>query len=196
MFAAHPGRLELNAQEEIMMQIFSSVLSVLMMVLVLGCSSKGGVNEEGEGGDEASAQDGGRGAKAGKYSYGRGKNGIGGAGGPGSPAAQRVIYFGYDSDDVLPEYQSVVTGNAEYLSNHPDASAVLEGHADERGSSEYNIALGERRALSVARSLRLQGVGDRQLQILSYGEEKPATSGHEEATWQRNRRVEITYQGR
>ena len=196
MFAAHPGRLELNAQEEIMMQIFSSVLSVLMMVLVLGCSSKGGVNEEGEGGDEASAQDGGRGAKAGTYSYGRGKNGIGGAGGPGSPAAQRVIYFGYDSDDVLPEYQSVVTGNAEYLSTHPDASAVLEGHADERGSSEYNIALGERRALSVARSLRLQGVGDRQLQILSYGEEKPATSGHEEATWQRNRRVEITYQGR
>lgn len=197
MFAAHLGRPELTSQEGMMMQMFKSVLSVLMMLLVLGCSSKGGVNEEGEGGDEAAAsREGGRGAKTGKYGYGRGRSGMGGAAGPGSPASQRVIYFEYDSDDVLPEYQSVVTGNAEYLSSHPEATAVLQGHADERGSSEYNIALGERRAMSVARSMRLQGVGDRQLQIVSYGEEKPATSGHDESTWQRNRRVEITYQGR
>jgi len=106
-----------------------------------------------------------------------------------------VIYFAYDSDDVLPEYQPVVTAHAGYLAAHAGQSAVLEGHADERGSSEYNIALAERRARSVERSLRLQGAGGDQLQIVSYGEEKPAVAGHEESSWQQNRRVEIVYSG-
>ena len=111
------------------------------------------------------------------------------------PLAQRVIYFEYDSDDVLPEYQPVVTAHAGYLAGHAGLTAVLEGHADERGSAEYNIALAERRARAVERSLRLQGAGAEQLQIVSYGEEKPAAAGHEEAAWQQNRRVEIVYSG-
>jgi peptidoglycan-associated lipoprotein len=109
--------------------------------------------------------------------------------------SKRVIYFAYDSDDVLPEYEPVLTAHAEYLASHAGLTVVIEGHADERGSSEYNIALSERRAQSVARSMRLQGAGDNQLQIVSYGEEKPAVSGHEESSWQHNRRVEIIYSG-
>ena len=109
--------------------------------------------------------------------------------------AQRVIYFAYDSDDVLPEYQPIVRAHAEYLSAHASQRAVLEGHADERGSSEYNVALGERRARSVERNMRLQGAGDGQLDVVSYGEEKPSQTGHEESVWEKNRRVEIVYSG-
>ena len=109
--------------------------------------------------------------------------------------SKRIIYFPYDSDEVLPEYQPIVTAHAEYLAAHGGQSAVLEGHADERGSSEYNVALSERRAKSVAKNLRLQGVGDGQLRVLSYGEEKPAAEGHEETAWGQNRRVEIVYPG-
>lgn len=111
------------------------------------------------------------------------------------PLSKRIIYFPYDSDEVLPEYQPIVTAHAEYLAAHGGQSAVLEGHADERGSSEYNIALAERRAKSVAKNLRLQGVEEAQLRVLSYGEEKPAAEGHEETAWGQNRRVEIVYPG-
>jgi peptidoglycan-associated lipoprotein len=109
---------------------------------------------------------------------------------------ERVILFEYDSDDVLPEYVPVINAHAAYLSANPKRVATLEGHADERGSSEYNIGLGEQRARAVARMLELQGVSEGQLQILSYGEEKAADFGHDEAAWQRNRRVEINYTGR
>jgi peptidoglycan-associated lipoprotein len=108
---------------------------------------------------------------------------------------ERVIYFEYDSDDVLPDYQRVVNAHAEYLSAHPESTVILEGHADERGSSEYNVALGERRALSVSRTMRVQGVSESQLRTLSYGEEKPSTMGHDEGSWQQNRRVELFYPG-
>lgn len=109
------------------------------------------------------------------------------------PLAQRVIYFAYDSDEILPASQPVVVAHAEYLAAQGERRAILEGHADERGTAEYNIALGERRAKSVERLLRLQGVSGDQLRIVSYGEEKPAVSGHEESSWQQNRRVEIVY---
>jgi peptidoglycan-associated lipoprotein len=178
------------------MKVNKLLPSALVLALTLcGCGTRGGVAGDGA---KTTA---GRPSATNTGQYGQSRTGGGVAGAYGDldsatgPLSQRVIYFAYDSDDVLPEYQPVVTAHAGYLAAHAGQSAVLEGHADERGSSEYNIALAERRARSVERSLRLQGAGGDQLQIVSYGEEKPAVAGHEESSWQQNRRVEIVYSG-
>jgi peptidoglycan-associated lipoprotein len=107
--------------------------------------------------------------------------------------AQRVIYFDFDNAEIRSEYRDVVAAHAANLSRTPTMKVRLEGHADERGSREYNIGLGERRAQSVRRALMLQGVGDGQIVTVSYGEERPAVSGSDEAAWAKNRRVEIVY---
>jgi peptidoglycan-associated lipoprotein len=87
----------------------------------------------------------------------------------------------------------VVAAHAKYLAAHSGTRVRLEGHTDERGSREYNIGLGERRAQSVRRALLLQGAADAQISTVSYGEERPAAPGHDEAAWAKNRRVEIMY---
>ena len=115
---------------------------------------------------------------------------------PNSPLAQRVIYFEFDSSEVRPADRDVLSNHARYLSANPQATIVLEGHGDERGSREYNIGLGERRAQSVRQILELQGAGSQQLSTVSYGEEKPAVEGHDESAWSQNRRVELIYPGR
>jgi peptidoglycan-associated lipoprotein len=107
--------------------------------------------------------------------------------------AQRIIYFDFDNAEVRPEYRDVLAAHAQSLSRSPNAKVRLEGHADERGSREYNIGLGERRAQSVRRALMLQGVGDGQIVTVSYGEERPAQPGSDEAAWAKNRRVELVY---
>jgi len=172
---------------------------LIVMIGLAGCSSTGPKPDEA-----AQAVSGRRaGAEVGRYGPGDAgatpgyrSGGVSeGAGGSRAPSS-RVIYFEYDSDDVLPEYVPVINAHAAYLSASPRRTATLEGHADERGSSEYNVALGEQRARAVARLLSLQGVSGDQVQIVSYGEEKAAELGHDEAAWQRNRRVEITYTGR
>lgn len=112
---------------------------------------------------------------------------------PTSILSSRVIYFAYDSAEVRAEDQAVVEAHANYLLQNPGQRILLEGHADERGSREYNIALGERRALAVARLMQLLGVADSQIRSVSYGEERPADSGHDEAAWSLNRRVELVY---
>ncbi len=112
-----------------------------------------------------------------------------------NPLSKRTIYFRYDSSDVQQDFIPVIAVHAAYLLQHPQYRLVLEGHADERGSPEYNIALGEQRAKAVARLMEAQGVPARQLSIVSYGEEKPAVEGHDEAAWQLNRRVELVYEG-
>jgi peptidoglycan-associated lipoprotein len=104
-----------------------------------------------------------------------------------------VIYFEYDSSEIRPEYVGVVAAHAAYLSKYPTARARVEGHTDERGSREYNIGLGERRAQAVRRALMLQGAADTQLSTVSYGEERPVGAGSDEAAWTQNRRVEIVY---
>lgn len=114
---------------------------------------------------------------------------------PNSPLSQRIIYFMYDSSEIQPQYRSVVEAHAEYLSANPGLTVVIEGHADERGSREYNIALGEQRAYSIAKILRFQSIGDNQMRSISYGEEKPLELGHDESAWNMNRRVEISYRG-
>jgi len=105
----------------------------------------------------------------------------------------RTIYFDYDSSEIQPQFREVVEAHSAHLLARPNVTVVLEGHADERGSREYNLALGERRAQTVKRQMALLGVPDRQIRTTSYGEERPAADGHDEFAWSQNRRVEILY---
>lgn len=114
---------------------------------------------------------------------------------PANPLSKSTVYFMYDSSQVKQEYVSVVAAHAQYLMDHPSQRIILEGHADERGSREYNIALGEQRAKAVYRMMKMHGVYDNQLEIVSYGEEKPEADGMDAESWQLNRRVELVHQG-
>ena len=109
-------------------------------------------------------------------------------------ASKNTIYFMYDSSQIQPQFIPVINEQSEYLRANSDQVIILEGHADERGSPEYNIALGEERAKSVAKMMEARGVFRGQLEIVSYGEEKPAASGHDETAWRLNRRVNLIYQ--
>jgi peptidoglycan-associated lipoprotein len=104
-----------------------------------------------------------------------------------------VIYFDFDRSDIRPEFASLINAHARHLGGATGTRVRLEGHTDERGSREYNIALGERRAQAVRRALMLQGAADKQLTTVSYGEERPAAEGSDEAAYEKNRRVEIVY---
>jgi peptidoglycan-associated lipoprotein len=112
---------------------------------------------------------------------------------PNNPLSKRTIYFMLDSSEVMPDFVPVIAAHAQYLIANPSQHITLEGNADERGSREYNIALGEQRAKSVSGMMKARGVSESQLQIISYGEEKPAAFGSDEAAWEKNRRVEIVY---
>ncbi len=114
---------------------------------------------------------------------------------PNSPVSVRVLYFPLDSVQISNEDRDVIAAHARLLSNNPDVTVVLEGHADERGTREYNLALGERRAKAVQQLLVLQGVAQSQIQVISFGEERPVALGHDEEAWRLNRRVEILYSG-
>lgn len=114
---------------------------------------------------------------------------------PMSLLAKRVIYFQYDSNEVAAEYLPILRAHARYLSSHPDQNILLTGHTDERGTAEYNITLAERYAFSVRRVLLLGETDDKQVHVLSLGEESPVSLRHDEAAWQQNRRVEISYAG-
>jgi peptidoglycan-associated lipoprotein len=111
----------------------------------------------------------------------------------GELLSKRIVYFDYDSAEIRADSQSVVAAHSRYLAGAPAQKVRLEGHADERGSREYNIGLGERRSQSVRRALLLQGVAEVQLSTVSYGEERPAVAGSDEQAYAANRRVEIVY---
>jgi peptidoglycan-associated lipoprotein len=115
---------------------------------------------------------------------------------PASPLYNRVVYFEYDSDSVRGEDQETLRAHGAYLAKNPNLTVRLEGHTDERGAREYNLALGERRALSVRQILMLQGASIDQFQVTSFGEERPAEDGSDDYSWSQNRRVEIKYLGR
>jgi peptidoglycan-associated lipoprotein len=115
------------------------------------------------------------------------------AGPQGGLLATRLVYFDFDNSEVRGAGVEVVAAHARYLAANPGTRVRLEGHTDERGSREYNIGLGERRAQSVRRALMLQGALDGQISTVSYGEERPAAAGHDEEAWAKNRRVEIVY---
>jgi len=104
-----------------------------------------------------------------------------------------ILYFDFDQSDLRPEYGDILAAHARKLSNNSRVKIRLEGHADERGSREYNIGLGERRAQAVRRMLLIQGATSNQISTVSFGEERPAAMGSDEESWQLNRRVEIIY---
>jgi peptidoglycan-associated lipoprotein len=106
---------------------------------------------------------------------------------------KNIVFFAFDSAEIAPDYLPVVAAHAQYLVKYPSARVRLEGHTDERGSREYNIGLGERRAQTVRRALLAQGVAESQITTVSYGEERPAVEGSDEAAFAQNRRVELVH---
>ena len=112
---------------------------------------------------------------------------------PDSPIGRRTLYFAFDSSDIREEDMDIIEAHARFLADHPDQRIILEGHTDERGAAEYNLALGERRAQAVKRALVLSGADEDQIRVISYGEEKPAELGSDEDAWAENRRAELVY---
>lgn len=111
----------------------------------------------------------------------------------GPAGVARLVYFDYDSVAIKPEFQGLIEGHARFLRANPSRRIAIEGHTDERGGREYNLALGQRRSEAVRRALGLLGVADNQVEAVSFGKEKPAATGADESTWAKNRRAEITY---
>ena len=133
---------------------------------------------------------------------GAGTSGISGTPGAMSPLkdprnilSKRTVYFDYDSYVVKDEYRAMVDAHAKYLQANKGTRLTLQGHADERGSREYNIALGQKRADAVKKLMQLLGATEIQIETVSFGKEKPKAEGHDETAWAQNRRVEIIYVG-
>jgi len=112
---------------------------------------------------------------------------------PAGRLAKRNVYFPYDQFTVDAKYEQMISAHADYLTHNPAAHISLEGNADERGSREYNLTLGQKRADAVRASLKLHGVSDKQMEAISYGKEKPRATCHDESCWQENRRADIVY---
>jgi peptidoglycan-associated lipoprotein len=111
----------------------------------------------------------------------------------GPANVSRIVLFDYDSYVIKPEYQQIIESHARFLKANNGRRVVIEGHTDERGGREYNLALGQRRSEAVRRALNLLGVADSQMEAVSFGEEKPAAAGSDESAWAQNRRAEIAY---
>jgi peptidoglycan-associated lipoprotein len=171
------------------------ILMVLMLAAALtstGCASKkpkAGASQSTEVGSGADSS--GAGSDAANAGNVGSDDEI--AGPQGGILAKRIIYFDFDSSDIKGEGNDVVAAHAKYLASHQGTRVRLEGNTDARGSREYNIGLGERRAQAVRRALLLQGATESQLATVSYGAERPAVVGNDEAAWSKNRRVEIVY---
>jgi peptidoglycan-associated lipoprotein len=112
---------------------------------------------------------------------------------PNSILAKRSVYFDFDKSDIKPDFRPLVEAHAGYMTSHDSATVRIEGNCDERGSREYNLALGQRRADSVRKAMVLLGVSDQRIETISWGEEKPRATGHDEAAWSQNRRSDIIY---
>ena len=110
-----------------------------------------------------------------------------------APAGPRVIYFDYDSFVIKPEFQPVIEAHARFIQADKNRKMAIEGHTDDRGGREYNLALGQKRAEAVRRALGLLGVNDAQMEAVSFGKEKPAAEGRDESTFAKNRRAELAY---
>jgi peptidoglycan-associated lipoprotein len=169
-------------------------LLILIGVLALaGCGKKATTVPDSPG--TTTGEDAGTGSPdEGQVGAGRDLPGASGsATGAGPAGVGNIIYFDFDRSDIRPEYASLIGAHARHLAGSGGVKIRVEGHTDERGSREYNIALAERRAQAVRRALMLQGAGDAQLTTVSYGEERPAAAGSDEAAYERNRRVELVY---
>ena len=114
---------------------------------------------------------------------------------PSNILSKRSVYFDYDSNSVKDEYRGLVQAHSRYLGDKRDSNIRIEGNCDERGSREYNLALGQRRAEAVKKVMTVLGVSDGRIETISYGEEKPMANGHDEQAWSQNRRADIKYAG-
>ncbi|MBS0454510.1 MAG: peptidoglycan-associated lipoprotein Pal [Proteobacteria bacterium] len=170
-----------------MLKLKSTICSLAMLALVAGCSSTKL--------DDSAANAGAGGAGAGGSASGVAPVTIDPnaqtAAGPVGVA--RIVYFDYDSYTIKPEFQSLIDGHARFLKANAQRHISIEGHTDERGGSEYNLALGQKRSEAVRRALTLLGVNDSQIEAVSFGKEKPAVQGTGEDVWAQNRRAEIVY---
>lgn len=112
---------------------------------------------------------------------------------PSSPLFEKSVYFGFDEYTVQTKYQKMLSAHASYLKANPKQKIIIQGNTDERGTAEYNLALGQRRSDAVRKSLNLMGVSDDQMEAVSFGKEKPKAEGDNEAAWAENRRADIVY---
>ncbi len=176
-----------------MNKLFYWAAAALFVVTIAGCSATAPV-------DGGAASAGAPAQRTGDQAEGRGMVRDDGAQGKpldeGSLLSRTTIYFGYDSSEIAPEFRDVLRAHGNYLAAHPEVRITIEGHTDERGSREYNLALGERRAYAVRQLLMLQGAAPNQLEVISFGEERPAAYGHDEAAWRLNRRAQLRYPAR
>ena len=198
------------------MQHFArNLMASAVLALMVGCAATGENTDTDQTGvqPDATAQPGitaQPGQDAYSYAYGQAPSGYdtydasggqaggrpGGqavAGAGGAVSADRVVYFDFDSVEIRPESKPVIESNARSLASNRRIITQLEGHTDERGSREYNIALGERRANAVRQTMIVMGVSPQQVRVVSYGEERPAAGGQDEQSYALNRRVEIVY---
>lgn len=161
------------------------IISLFLSSALAGCSMFGGDDGAGDGGMNGGAS----------------TSGVDGGGSfsghpldnPSSPLSTKVIYFAFDSSAVEPQYEAVLTAHAAYLAANAGVLVIVEGHADERGTREYNVALSEKRAKTVQNLLSLQGAAGNQTETVALGEEKAVALGHDESSWHLNRRVELIY---
>ena len=195
--------------------IRKSFIIALLTAAAAGCASEqvseGGAapagaqaapTTQGAGGAQASAAGQGGSVQSGSEQMARTESGVSGmgsqsagAGAPSTaaPSAVRSVYYDFDKSLVTDEFRSVIESHGAYLAGNPGAKVKIEGNCDERGSREYNLALGQRRADSVRAKLKLLGVGEAQIETVSWGKEKPKAKGHNEAAWSENRRSDIVY---
>ena len=177
-------------------------LAVAAAVLVAGCSS--GVDLEGKApvgdGTATAIPTHNLGLNGGAQSGSAGMSGVTGvdlsqsaANKAGPAGVSRLVYFDYDSYAIKPEFQALIDAHASFIKSGQGRTVMIEGHTDERGGREYNLALGQKRAEAVRRSLGLLGVPDTQMEAVSFGKEKPAATGHSEDAHAQNRRAELSY---
>jgi len=174
------------------MRLLPVLLIVCATLALAGCPKKPTTVPESSG---STAEGSGANAGQGEGQVGQGRDlpGASGSVNGGPAGAATIIYFDYDRSDIRPEYASLINTHAKFLAASSAIKIRVEGHTDERGSREYNIALAERRAQAVRSALMLQGAGDAQLTTVSYGEERPAVAGSDESAYEKNRRVELVY---
>ena len=172
------------------------LIAMATALVLAGCGSDVKLDQPAEGSSTAAGAGAGgaAGQGTGQSSVTQVQAGASAADKAGPVGVAKVILFDYDSYVVKPEYQSVVDQHARFLQSHPNARLVLEGNTDQRGSREYNLALGQKRAAAVRRALTLVGASDSQIEAVSFGKEKPAVEGNSEEAYAQNRRVEFRYQ--
>ncbi|MCA0327974.1 MAG: peptidoglycan-associated lipoprotein Pal [Proteobacteria bacterium] len=170
-----------------------TAMVALLATVMAGCGSNVKLDPPIEGTSTTGASTGTAGQGAGQSTVTQVQAGSSSTDAQGPVGVGRIIYFDYDSFSVKPDYQGLVDQHARFLQANRARGVAVEGHTDERGSREYNLALGQKRAEAVRRALTLVGAADAQIEAVSFGEEKPAVAGSSEDAYSQNRRVEIRY---